>query len=58
MKCRAEEKAIAQMHEFRRSGLSYWKIADVLNAMKVPTKTKRSVWQTRTVQRILQRVDN
>jgi hypothetical protein len=29
-----------KIHEFRDKGLSYWKIADVLNTMKIPTKTR------------------
>jgi len=44
---------IQKMQQLRKEGLSYWKIAAVLNAMKVPTKTGRAPWQARTVQRIL-----
>lgn len=41
------------MRELRDQGFSYWKIADVLNAMKVPTKTRGGKWLARTVQAIL-----
>lgn len=48
-----EQEAILKMRELREKGFSYWKIADVLNAMKVPTKTRKGRWHARTVQAIL-----
>jgi hypothetical protein len=48
-----EREAILKMRELRDKGFSYWKIADVLNAMKVPTKTRKGRWYARTVQAIL-----
>lgn len=48
-----EQEAILKMRELRDKGFSYWKIAEVLNAMKVPTKTKRGRWHARTVLSIL-----
>lgn len=48
-----EQKAILKMRELRDKGFSYWKIADVLNAMKIPTKTLRGRWHARTVLSIL-----
>lgn len=41
------------MRELRDKGFSYWKIADVLNAMKVPTKTRKGKWHARTHQAII-----
>jgi AICAR transformylase/IMP cyclohydrolase PurH len=48
-----EREAILKMRELRDKGFSYWKIADVLNAMKVPTKTRKGRWHATTVQAIL-----
>jgi hypothetical protein len=44
---------IKKMRRFRELGFSYWKIAEIFNEMKVPTKTGKGQWQARTVQRIL-----
>jgi hypothetical protein len=48
-----EQEAILKMRELRKKGFSFWKIADVLNAMKVPTKTRRGRWHSKTVQAML-----
>lgn len=48
-----EQEAILKMRELREKGFSYWKIADVLNTMKVPTKTRRGQWHARTVLAVL-----
>ena len=48
-----ELNAITKMKELREKGFSFWKIADVLNTMKVPTKTRKGRWHARTVQAIL-----
>ena len=48
-----EVENIQKMRDLRNQGYSYWKIADILNSMKVPTKTGKGAWQARTIQRIL-----
>lgn len=48
-----ENECIQKMRELRLSGFSYWKIASILNSMKIPTKTRKGPWQARTVKRIL-----
>lgn len=50
-----ELDAISKMKELRKKGFSYWKIADVLNTMKVPTKTRKGRWHARSVHSILVR---
>lgn len=34
-----ELETVAKMLNLRHKGFSYWKVADVLNALKIPTKT-------------------
>lgn len=48
-----ELKMISKMTELRKQGFSYWKIADILNTMKIPTKTRKGKWHARSVQTIL-----
>ncbi len=48
-----EQEVIFKMRELKDKGYSYWKIADVLNTMGVPTKTRRGKWHARTVLSIL-----
>jgi AICAR transformylase/IMP cyclohydrolase PurH len=50
---RREQQYIEKMNQLRAQGFSYWKIADVLNSMKIPTKTGRGCWHARSVQQIL-----
>ncbi len=50
-----EQEVLAKMKELRLKGHSYEKIAEVLNAMEVPTKTRRGKWYGKTVQAILKR---
>lgn len=50
-----EQEIITKMRELRATGWSYWKIADVLNVWKIPTKTQRGKWHARSVQQILDR---
>jgi len=52
--CR-EQETLNKMRELRDQGFSYWKIADILNTMKVPTKTRKGRWHARSVQAILDR---
>lgn len=54
MEHQRELKAIEKMRKLREKGFSYWKIAEVLNAMKVPTKTHKGKWHARTVLSVLQ----
>ena len=48
-----ELNAIVKMKELRDKGFSYWKIADIIIAMKIPTKNRRGKWHARTVLSIL-----
>lgn len=48
-----ELENIAKMKELRSQGFSYWKIADIFNSMKIPTKTRKSKWQAATVMKII-----
>lgn len=50
-----ENEAIQKMCELRDKGFSYRKIAEVLNTMKIPTKTGRGKWHGKTVHQILLR---
>ncbi len=50
-----ELEVLAKIQNLRSQGFSYWKIADVLNTMGVPTKTRRAPWQPATVMKILKR---
>lgn len=50
-----ETEAIQKMCELRDKGFSYRKIAEVLNTMKVQTKTGRGKWHGKTVHQILTR---
>ena len=50
-----EQKVISMMRDFKSKGYSNEKIADVLNTMKVPTKTGKGLWHRKTVWEILKR---
>lgn len=50
-----ELEVLAKIQNLRSQGFSYWKIADVLNTIGVPTKTRRAKWQAATVMKILKR---
>lgn len=52
-----EAEVVEKMQELRRQGYSYWKIAEILDAMKVPTKTRRAAWKAATVMKILKAAD-
>lgn len=45
---------IKKMQALRDQDFSYWKIADVFNSMKVPTKTGRGRWHPRVIQTVLE----
>jgi len=48
-----ELELINRMRALRDQGFSYWKIADVFNSMKIPTKARRGKWHARTIQKIM-----
>ena len=48
-----ERDNIEKMRQLRAQRFSYWKIADVFNSMKVPTKTGRGRWHARSIQTVL-----
>jgi len=48
-----EVEIIANMQDLRVKGYSYWKIAEILNSMGVPTKSRRAKWQAATVMKII-----
>lgn len=48
-----EQENIKKMRELRDKGFSYWKIADVFNSMKIPTKTGKGRWHAKSIQQIL-----
>ena len=51
---KSEEVLIDKIRKLREKGWSYWKIADILNALGISTKTKSGRWHAKTVQKILQ----
>jgi hypothetical protein len=48
-----EKENIIKMIELREKGFSYWKIAEIFNSMKIPTKTSKGKWHARTVHSII-----
>jgi hypothetical protein len=52
---RREQAAIEKMKRLRAEGLSYEKIAAVLNTMAIPTKTRKAKWYAKTVREVLLR---
>jgi hypothetical protein len=50
-----EVEVVEKMLALRQEGYSYWKIANVLTLMKIPTKNRRSGWKAATVMKILNR---
>jgi hypothetical protein len=46
-----------KMWELRDKGFSYWKIAEVFNTLKIPTKTRKGKWHAKTIHQILIRSD-
>lgn len=51
-----EQELIGKMQKLRVEGLSYWKVASVLNAWGIPTKTRKGKWSAKQVHQILVRV--
>ena len=50
-----ETENVEKMEQLRDKGYSYWKIAEVFNSMKIPTKTGKGNWHAKTVYQILNR---
>jgi len=50
-----EMEVVEKARALRSQGHSYQKIADILNAMKIPTKSRKSIWYAKTVRGILLR---
>ncbi|WP_218110371.1 recombinase family protein [Oligoflexus tunisiensis] len=48
-----EQEVLKQVKELRDQGHSYWKIAKILNTLKVRTKTGRGQWHARSVMAIV-----
>jgi hypothetical protein len=48
-----EQENMAKMRELRAKGFSYGKIAEVLNTLNIPTRTRKAAWQARTVWAVL-----
>jgi len=48
-----EVDTVVRMQTLRAQGYSYWKIAEVLTAMNVPTKNRKGKWHATTVMKIL-----
>jgi hypothetical protein len=51
-----EGALIQKMAKLRQSGLSYHKIANILNTWNIPTKTRRGKWSGKQVHQILKRL--
>jgi hypothetical protein len=54
---RREQGIIEKMQSLCAEGLSYAKIADVLNAWGIPTKTRKGKWSGKQVHQILIRIE-
>ncbi len=52
-----EIDTIEHMRDLHSKGFSYWKIAEILNSMGVPTKSRRAKWQAATVMKIIKAAD-
>ena len=57
-KHKRELENIRIMQKLRGQGYSYWKIAEVFNTMKIPTKTRKAKWHPTTVMKILKKITN
>ncbi len=51
-----EQETIARMQKLRGEGLSYREIAATLNALRIPTKTRKGKWSGKQVHQILTRM--
>ncbi len=48
-----ELEYIERMKKLRSDGYSYGKIAEIFNSMKVPTKSQKGKWHSKTIYQIL-----
>ena len=55
VKFKKEAEVIEKIKDLREKGFSYHRIADILNSMKVPTKTSKLKWYAKVVYEILNR---
>lgn len=54
-KHKRELENIKKMRELRDKGFSYHKIADIFNALGIPTKTRNGKWHSKSIYTILKR---
>ena len=52
-----EQENIQKMKKLRGKGYSYWKIAEVFNSMKIPTKSRKGSWDPKSIYNILMKSD-
>ena len=50
---KGEQEVITKMTDLREQGYSYHKIAEILNTMKIPTKSRKAKWHATTVMNII-----
>lgn len=48
-----EQEVLGQLEHLRENGYSYWKIAEVMNDMAIPTKNQNSKWHPTTIMKLL-----
>jgi biotin operon repressor len=53
-----EQEVIKKMKSLRDKGFSYRKVADVLNSMKIPTKTRICAWSGKSVWQVINKTEN
>lgn len=53
--CKREQETVTMIQKLRAQGMGLQGIADFLNSMNIPTKTKKGKWQTAQVWYILSR---
>jgi hypothetical protein len=53
--CKREQENIVMIKKLRAQGMGLQGIADFLNSMEIPTKTRKGKWQTAQVWYILNR---
>ena len=56
--CKRELETIEKMKSLRLQGFSYHKIADILNTLKIKTKSRKARWHATTVMKILKASEN
>lgn len=51
-----EQEVINKIIKLRKKGLTYRKVADELNSLKIETKTKKNIWYPKTVRQVYLRL--